>query len=68
LEALKKYQVEKAIVLVIPRGGVPVGFEVAKALAAPFLVRPKFLKIPKPDLMPSRLKERLLLIPKLSPF
>src|SRR5437588_4099505 len=33
--ALTRYQQSHAIVLALPRGGVPVGFEVAKALAAP---------------------------------
>jgi putative phosphoribosyl transferase len=33
--ALTRYQQSRAVVLALPRGGVPVGFEVAKALAAP---------------------------------
>src|SRR5213075_2820461 len=33
--ALKPYRTSRPIVLALPRGGVPVGFEVAKALAAP---------------------------------
>ena len=33
--ALMRYQQSSAVVLALPRGGVPVGFEVAKALAAP---------------------------------
>ena len=33
--ALKPYRASRPIVLALPRGGVPVGFEVAKALAAP---------------------------------
>src|SRR5438552_11453872 len=33
--ALKPYRESRPIVLALPRGGVPVGFEVAKALAAP---------------------------------
>jgi putative phosphoribosyl transferase len=33
--ALLKYKQEKPVILAIPRGGVPVGFEVAKALDAP---------------------------------
>jgi putative phosphoribosyl transferase len=33
--ALVRYQQSNSIVLALPRGGVPVGFEVAKALAAP---------------------------------
>ena len=33
--ALKSYRTSRPIVLALPRGGVPVGFEVAKALAAP---------------------------------
>jgi putative phosphoribosyl transferase len=32
---LKKLELQDPLVLAIPRGGVPVGFEVAKALAAP---------------------------------
>src|SRR5262250_902910 len=33
--ALEPYRHERPIVLALPRGGVPVAFEVAKALAAP---------------------------------
>src|SRR5205823_9263464 len=33
--ALAHYRQDRPIVLALPRGGVPVGFEVAKALAAP---------------------------------
>src|SRR5437762_2971693 len=33
--ALEHYRQDRPIVLALPRGGVPVGFEVAKALAAP---------------------------------
>ena len=33
--ALTRYQQSRPVVLALPRGGVPVGFEVAKALAAP---------------------------------
>jgi putative phosphoribosyl transferase len=33
--ALAGYRAERPVVLALPRGGVPVGFEVAKALAAP---------------------------------
>src|SRR5678816_4261713 len=33
--ALMRYQQSRAVVLAVPRGGVPVGFEVAQALAAP---------------------------------
>src|SRR5437879_13019182 len=33
--ALAPYRKDEPIVLALPRGGVPVGFEVAKALAAP---------------------------------
>src|SRR5437660_4736374 len=33
--ALAPYRESRPIVLALPRGGVPVGFEVAKALAAP---------------------------------
>src|SRR5437763_3627739 len=33
--ALASYRESRPIVLALPRGGVPVGFEVAKALAAP---------------------------------
>jgi putative phosphoribosyl transferase len=33
--ALEPYRQDRPIVLALPRGGVPVGFEVAKALAAP---------------------------------
>src|SRR3954471_18157569 len=39
---LLPYQDEKPVVLALPRGGVPVGYEVARALQAPldvFLVR-----------------------------
>lgn len=35
---LKKYQQENVIVLALPRGGVPVGYEIAKLLASPFNV------------------------------
>jgi putative phosphoribosyl transferase len=34
-DALTRYLESRAIVLALPRGGVPVGFEVAKALGAP---------------------------------
>jgi putative phosphoribosyl transferase len=34
-EAVKKQAFENPVVLALPRGGVPVGFEVAKALGAP---------------------------------
>ncbi len=34
-EKLFKYKEEKPLVLALPRGGVPIGFEVAKALGAP---------------------------------
>jgi putative phosphoribosyl transferase len=34
-EALTRYRQSHAVVLALPRGGVPVGFEVAKALGAP---------------------------------
>src|SRR5438309_10750062 len=33
--ALAHYRQDRPIVLALPRGGVPVGFEVAKALSAP---------------------------------
>src|ERR1700731_3532113 len=33
--ALDSYRKDRPVVLALPRGGVPVGFEVAKALAAP---------------------------------
>src|SRR6266478_8349514 len=33
--ALSRYKENSPVVLALPRGGVPVGFEVAKALAAP---------------------------------
>src|SRR5438876_10527351 len=33
--ALASYRKNEPVVLALPRGGVPVGFEVAKALAAP---------------------------------
>src|SRR5256886_11336770 len=33
--ALARYRVSRPVVLALPRGGVPVGFEVAQALAAP---------------------------------
>jgi len=36
--ALARYQQSRAVVLALPRGGVPVGLEVAKALAAPLEV------------------------------
>jgi len=36
--ALGRYQQSRAVVLALPRGGVPVGFEVAKALTAPLEV------------------------------
>lgn len=34
-EALKEYEALKPLILALPRGGVPIGFEVAKALHAP---------------------------------
>lgn len=34
-KALSRYQDQQPIVLALPRGGVPVGFEIARALAAP---------------------------------
>ena len=34
--ALTRYQQSRPVVLALPRGGVPVGLEIAKALAAPF--------------------------------
>ena len=34
-QALSRYQQSDPVVLALPRGGVPVGFEVARALAAP---------------------------------
>lgn len=34
-EALERFRDEDPLVIALPRGGVPVGFEVAKALAAP---------------------------------
>lgn len=47
-QALSKYKSEDLIVLAVPRGGVPVGFEVAKSLGAPLdLVVPR--KIGAPD-------------------
>src|SRR5437763_10039164 len=33
--ALARYRVSRPVVLALPRGGVPVGFEVARALDAP---------------------------------
>ena len=33
--ALRRYQGENCVVLALPRGGVPVGAEIAKALHAP---------------------------------
>ncbi|MCX6811491.1 MAG: phosphoribosyltransferase family protein [Candidatus Berkelbacteria bacterium] len=47
-QALLKYKGKDLIVLAIPRGGVPVGYEVAKKLKCPFhlvIVR----KLPMPD-------------------
>lgn len=41
-ENLKSYQAEKPIILALPRGGVPIGYEVARILKAPlyaFVVR-----------------------------
>ncbi len=41
-ESLKSYKSENPIILALPRGGVPIGYEVAKALEAPldiFVVR-----------------------------
>ena len=35
IKKLKKYQAERPLILALPRGGVPVGFEVAQALNAP---------------------------------
>lgn len=37
-QALTRYRQSRAVVLALPRGGVPVGFEVAKALGAPLEV------------------------------
>src|SRR5437867_10844302 len=34
-EKLKKYRAEKPIILALPRGGVPIGYEVARILNAP---------------------------------
>lgn len=34
-EALQRFRAEEPLVIALPRGGVPVGFEVARALAAP---------------------------------
>ncbi|MBV8048429.1 MAG: hypothetical protein JO171_14845, partial [Paludibacterium sp.] len=34
-EALRRYQDQQPVVLALPRGGVPVGAEIAKALKAP---------------------------------
>lgn len=34
-QKLKSYQAEKPLILALPRGGVPVGFEIAKTLNAP---------------------------------
>lgn len=34
-EALMRYRGEDPIVLALPRGGVPVGYEIARALGAP---------------------------------
>ena len=34
-EVLERFRDEEPLVVALPRGGVPVGFEVAKALAAP---------------------------------
>lgn len=34
-ERLKKFKIEDPVVLAMPRGGVPVGFEIAKILKAP---------------------------------
>jgi putative phosphoribosyl transferase len=34
-EALASYRTERPIILALPRGGVPVGYEIARALAAP---------------------------------
>lgn len=37
-EDLKKYQAEEPIILALPRGGVPIGYEVAQVLRAPLYV------------------------------
>ncbi len=37
-KSLTNYQAEKPIILALPRGGVPIGFEVAQALKAPLYV------------------------------
>lgn len=37
-ESLKKYAKESPVILALPRGGVPIGFEVAKTLGAPLNV------------------------------
>lgn len=46
--ALMKYEEKDAVVLAIPRGGVEVGYEVAKALKVPFSVLVA-RKLPFPD-------------------
>lgn len=45
---LKEYKGKKAIILAIPRGGIPVGFEVAKRLNLPLdLVVSRKIQIPE---------------------
>ena len=47
-EALKKYQDEKPIIMALPRGGVALGYEVAKALKAPLdVVVPRKIGAPQ---------------------
>lgn len=47
-KSLKEYQGEKGIVLTIPRGGIPVGFEVANALSLPFdIIISRKIQIPE---------------------
>ncbi len=47
-EVLKKFRGQRAVVLAVPRGGVPVGFSIVKALGIPLdVVIPRKLPIPE---------------------
>jgi len=61
-EMLSKYNIKNAIVLAIPSGGVPIGYEISKALKIPFglaiVKKFLFLTILKLDMVLSHGMER----------